>query len=82
MGSHDDMRYHADCGLCGQRRQEAASAYQGRNVAAWGLWICNDCRAANHDGIVPESHAEFIAGLRARGVTLDYNALGWLKIPD
>ena len=80
--NQDDTRFHADCGLCGNRRQQGAQHMQGRNVPGWGMWICNRCREANHDGIVPESNAEFMARLRARGVPLQLNAIGWLKIPD
>ncbi len=98
MSSGDTARFHADCGLCGNRQQvsdtpasssrhtsNAAqgtnSGQEGRNVPQWGLWICNQCRAENHDGIVPESNADFVASLTARGIPLQYNALGWLKIP-
>ena len=78
----DDNRYHADCGLCGDRRGAGGHHMQGRNVPDWGVWICNKCRDANHDGIVPESNTEFLRKLRARGVPLQLNALGWVKIPQ
>ena len=81
MSGKSDMRYHADCALCGTRRGGDGARQEGATVPDWGLWICNKCRLENHDGIVPESNGEFIAKLRARGVPLTLNAIGWLVIP-
>lgn len=73
---------YTSCFLCKKNCQVSHHIYEGRQVPAWGIFICDGCRSANWDGIVPSTYPHLIEYLKSRGVPVDLNEKGWLNIPQ
>jgi hypothetical protein len=43
--------------------------------------VCNECLAANHDGITPETYPQLATHLKIRGIQPENNADGWILWP-
>lgn len=69
------------CFLCQQKIKLGPHRYEGRNIPAWGILICNNCRRANHDGIVPSTYPHLIKHLDDQNIDYQLNAEGWIDIP-
>jgi hypothetical protein len=70
-----------DCILCGLPFQFGPHVYKGRHIKAWDAEICDGCIAANWDGIMVENHPNLVEHLKAKGVQIALNPMGWLNIP-
>jgi hypothetical protein len=70
-----------DCLLCRRPFQFGPHVYNGRHIAAWDAQICDRCVNSNWDGVVPETHPELVAHLKARSIPVRLNAKGWINIP-
>jgi len=70
-----------ECFLCRWWFQFALHIYNGLNIVAWDAQICDWCLAANHDGIMPQSHPDLIEYLLAKKIPITLNHKGWLDIP-
>jgi hypothetical protein len=56
--------------------------YDGRPVRDWQkLMLCRSCEAANHDGIIPQTHPHLIPRLESLGIKVILNQEGWIVIP-
>jgi hypothetical protein len=44
--------------------------------------VCDRCRRANHDGIVPAVHPDLVGHLRLLGIQPTRNAKGQISWPD
>jgi hypothetical protein len=47
-------------------------------VKVWGIWVCNDCYAAQRGGIVSALHPNLVEHLKAKAITADYDDHGWI----
>jgi hypothetical protein len=70
-----------NCFLCDQPYQFGPHAYDGRHVGSWGVEICSHCVQGNWDGLVPEQHPRLIEHLKAMGIPIALNPMGFLNIP-
>lgn len=72
-----------ECFLCQRPKQCGGGIWEAHYVPSWHLLLCNSCRSANHDGIVPTStHGQrLVEHLRARDITIELNSRGWIPIP-
>jgi hypothetical protein len=61
--------------LCDEPFEFGQPIYCGKRVPAWDIMVCNDCLAANHDGIVPEAYPHLAKHLEVRDLQ---NAEGWI----
>jgi hypothetical protein len=77
----DGDRPLLECSLCSRWFQFGEHIYKGRIIAVWEAQICDGCLAGNHDGIMPETHPQFIERLRTKGIPITLNHKGWLDIP-
>jgi|ERR1041385_5539913 len=75
-------RHMAKCFLCKRQFQYGADIYEGIRVRAWHVMVCNQCRRANHDGIVPTVHPDLVGHLRLHGIQPTMNSKGWICWPD
>lgn len=69
------------CELCNFKKKCGPGIYEGRNVPAWGVWICNSCRKANAEGIVLANYPGFRAKLNENGIEIVLNSNGYVDIP-
>lgn len=58
----------SDCFFCEEPIQMGAGVFQGRQIPAWGILICNRCRAANSDGFPVGKYPKLEQHLAAHGV--------------
>ena len=72
----------AACFMCKRHVQVGPHRYEGRNVPAWGVFICDKCKSGNWDGIVPASYPHLIEHLKSKRIEIVLNAKGWLDIPQ
>ena len=70
------------CFLCKRQVQVGPHRYEGRNVPAWNVFICDTCRSANWDGVVPGTYPHLIEHLKSHRIEIKLNAKGWLDIPN
>jgi hypothetical protein len=70
-----------ECFLCDDPFEFGTQTYLGKRVRAWDIMVCNECLAANHHGIVPESYPHLIAHLEVRGIRPEKNAEGCILWP-
>ena len=77
-----DIKIMTDCFMCKRPVQVGPHRYDGRNVPAWNVFICDGCRRANWDGLVPETYPHLIEHLKSKGIDVKLNAKGWLDIPQ
>lgn len=77
-----EINLHTTCFLCARNVQVGRHRYDGRMVPAWGIFICNNCRSGNWDGIVTTSAPRLIDHLKSKGIEIKLNAKGWLDIPQ
>jgi hypothetical protein len=71
-----------ECFLCGDMFQFGPGIYRGRKVAAWNIMVCNGCRTANHEGIVPSAHPRLVQHLNELGIRPKINSEGWICWPE
>lgn len=67
------------CFLCSKSYQMGPHVYEGRNVATWGVGVCNSCRRFNQDGVVETP--ELLKRMEEKGITPTYNNKGHIIIP-
>ena len=81
---HGDVVPPSECFLCEQHKQSGPHRYDGRTVAAWGIWICSQCRSGNWDGVLTGSTQgqRLIKYLESKGIQVHLNKLGHLPIPN
>jgi hypothetical protein len=77
----DGYKHFLQCDLCRREFQFGPGRYAGRKVVSWNILVCERCEAANHDGLVPQSHPDLMKRLADRGVEVRLNSRGWLSIP-
>ena len=77
-----EYREMTDCFLCKSAFQFGPHRYEGCRVPAWDIMICNICRSANWDGVVPGSFPHLIEHLEKRGIDYQLNDKGWFSIPS
>jgi hypothetical protein len=70
------------CFLCEDEFQFGPHSYLGKPINAWGIMVCNECLAANRDGIVRETYPHLAAHLDALGLQPEKNAEGWILWPS
>ena len=78
----DEHKIMSECFLCKRPIQVGPHRYEGSRVPAWDIMVCDICRRANWDGIVPSTHPHLIRHLESRGIKIKLNAKGWLDIPS
>ncbi len=78
-----DAPFLTACFLCQLDKKCGPNVYEGRNVSAWEVWICNACRNGNHDGVVPNGPRgkRPIDHLNKKGIPIKLNKNGWIDIP-
>lgn len=75
-------KFMTECFMCKRDVQAGPHRFEGRNVPAWGIFICHGCRDGNWDGIVPATYPHLIDHLKSKGIKIVLNASGWLDIPQ
>ncbi len=71
------------CLCCGTSYEVGAGSYPIRSVKAWAdANICDNCRSANWDGIVPTTYFRLRAHLAKHGIVPAENEKGWWDIPQ
>jgi hypothetical protein len=71
------------CLCCLGKFECGGSSWPISPVRAWAdAMICNKCRSANWDGIVPTTYHALAAHLKAHGITPQENVRGWWPIPQ
>lgn len=71
----------ADCFLCEQGFAYGQGRYDGRAIPAWGVNICRQCEAMNHDGLVPHHHPRLLVHFEGQGITPRRTEDGFILIP-
>lgn len=70
------------CVCCGVSYEVGNGRYPVRPVKAWAnALICDTCRSANWDGIVPSTYPMLQAHLTANNIQPVENTDGWWPIP-
>lgn len=77
----DGFKHLLECFLCRREFQFGPHRYAGRPVKAWDILICEQCEAANWDGLVPQCHPRLTEHLAQKSVPYELNERGWLSIP-
>jgi hypothetical protein len=75
------QQFYCDCDLCGHKFPFSNGKYYGKKIANWDMMLCDICRKANWDGIVPETYPGFVRKLHALGIEVKLNDKGWIDIP-
>lgn len=72
-----------ECFMCQRPKQCGGGIWEAHYVPSWQLLLCNSCRLANHDGIVPMSpHGQrLVTHLQAHAISIGLNSRGWIAIP-
>ena len=70
-----------ECLLCGGTVLMGGGIWEGVPVNAWELVVCDTCKAANHDGIMPGTYPQLEAHLKAKGITPSRNERGFYNWP-
>ena len=77
-----DEAFMQTCFLCRHQFQEGMHVYEGRPVHAWGgVMVCNQCASSNWDGLVPSQYPHLVAHLKDKGLPVDLNANGFIRMP-
>jgi hypothetical protein len=71
--------YFAECFLCGGQFQCSHARYDGCGIPEWDIGVCDICLESNWDGIMLERHPRLVEHLKAKGISIQLNAKGWLE---
>jgi len=69
------------CFLCDVDFQFGPNRYEGEQIVAWGVALCNSCYQSVRDGVAPQRGYRLIDHLAERGLPVRRNEQGWLNVP-
>ncbi len=69
------------CFLCDGNFQFGPDRYDGEQISAWGVVLCNSCYQSIADGVAPESGYRLIDHLAERRLPARRDGRGWLNVP-